>query len=78
MTLRVPDALGKEHDETVRLIAAKLYEAGKLSFLVPAGSLAEDPAIHKYFQGQPAGAWPPGVTQEDSRPSLTGNEPFLP
>jgi predicted HTH domain antitoxin len=31
MTLNVPDALEKEHDETVRLIAAKLYEAGKLS-----------------------------------------------
>ncbi|MEO9173788.1 MAG: UPF0175 family protein [Mucilaginibacter sp.] len=31
MTLQVPDALEKEHDETVRLIAAKLYEAGKLS-----------------------------------------------
>jgi len=31
MTLQVPDALEKEHDETVRLIAAKLYESGKLS-----------------------------------------------
>ena len=31
ITLKVPDALEKEHDETVRLIAAKLYEAGKLS-----------------------------------------------
>ena len=31
MTLQVPEALEKEHDETVRLIAAKLYEAGKLS-----------------------------------------------
>jgi predicted HTH domain antitoxin len=31
ITLHVPDALEKEHDETVRLIAAKLYEAGKLS-----------------------------------------------
>lgn len=31
MTIQVPDALEKEHDETVRLIAAKLYEAGKLS-----------------------------------------------
>jgi predicted HTH domain antitoxin len=31
ITLQVPDALEKEHDETVRLIAAKLYEAGKLS-----------------------------------------------
>jgi len=31
ITIQVPDALEKEHDETVRLIAAKLYEAGKLS-----------------------------------------------
>ncbi len=31
MTLQVPDALEKEHDETVRLIAAKLYESGKLT-----------------------------------------------
>jgi predicted HTH domain antitoxin len=31
LTLQVPDALEKEHDETVRLIAAKLYESGKLS-----------------------------------------------
>jgi predicted HTH domain antitoxin len=31
LTLEVPEALEKEHDETVRLIAAKLYEAGKLT-----------------------------------------------
>lgn len=31
MTLKVPDALEKEHDETVRFLAAKLYEAGKLT-----------------------------------------------
>ena len=31
ITIQVPDALEKEHDETVRLIAAKLYEAGKLN-----------------------------------------------
>lgn len=31
MLLHVPDVLEKEHDETVRFIAAKLYEAGKLS-----------------------------------------------
>ena len=31
MTIQVPDALEKEHDETVRFLAAKLYEAGKLS-----------------------------------------------
>jgi predicted HTH domain antitoxin len=31
MTLQVPDSLEKDHDETVRLIAAKLYESGKLT-----------------------------------------------
>lgn len=31
MTLQVPDVLEKEHDETVRFLAAKLYEARKLS-----------------------------------------------
>lgn len=31
MTLQVPEALEKDHDETVRFLAAKLYEAGKLS-----------------------------------------------
>lgn len=31
ITLQVPDALEKEHDQTVRFIAAKLYESGKLS-----------------------------------------------
>lgn len=31
IVLQVPDELEKEHDATVRLIAAKLYEAGKLS-----------------------------------------------
>lgn len=31
MKLQVPDSLEKEHDETVRFLAAKLYEAGKLS-----------------------------------------------
>ncbi|WP_299352068.1 UPF0175 family protein [Mucilaginibacter sp.] len=31
MTLQVPDALEKEHDETVRFLAAKFYEAGKLT-----------------------------------------------
>ena len=31
MTIQVPDALEREHDETTRLIAAKLYEAGKLT-----------------------------------------------
>ena len=31
ITLQVPDALEQDHDETVRLIAAKLYEAGKLT-----------------------------------------------
>lgn len=31
MTLNVPESLEKEHDETVAFLAAKLYEAGKLS-----------------------------------------------
>lgn len=31
LTLQVPDALEKDHDETVRLIAAKLYESNKLT-----------------------------------------------
>lgn len=31
MTIQVPDALKQAQEETVRLIAAKLYEAGKLN-----------------------------------------------
>ena len=31
MTIQVPDALEREHVEITRLIAAKLYEAGKLT-----------------------------------------------
>jgi predicted HTH domain antitoxin len=31
ITPQVPDVLEKNHDETVRFFAAKLYEAGKLS-----------------------------------------------
>lgn len=31
LTLQVPDSLEAHHDETVRLIAVKLYEAKKLS-----------------------------------------------
>jgi predicted HTH domain antitoxin len=31
MTLQVPEALEKEHDNTVKFLAAKLYEAGKLN-----------------------------------------------
>ncbi len=31
MTIHVPEALEKDYNETVRLIAAKLYEAGKLN-----------------------------------------------
>lgn len=31
MTLNVPEALEKQHDKTVRLIAAKLYEAGEVT-----------------------------------------------
>jgi len=43
MTLNIPDALEKEHDETVRLIAAKLYEAGKFPFQQ---GLRRDPALN--------------------------------
>ncbi|WP_238381813.1 UPF0175 family protein [Mucilaginibacter pedocola] len=31
MTLQVPEQLEKEHDDTVRFLAAKLYEADKLT-----------------------------------------------
>lgn len=31
ITLQVPDALEEDHDDTVRLIAAKLYESNKVS-----------------------------------------------
>jgi predicted HTH domain antitoxin len=44
MILQVPDALEKEHDETVRLIAAKLYESGKLSL----GQAAEMCSMKKW------------------------------
>ena len=44
LTLKVPDSLEKQHDETVRLIAAKLYEAGKLSL----GQAAEMCGINKW------------------------------
>ena len=44
MTIQVPDALEKEHDETIRLIAAKLYEAGKLTL----GQAAEMCGMRKW------------------------------
>lgn len=44
MKLQVPDALEKEHDETVRLIAAKLYESGKLTL----GQAAEMCSMRKW------------------------------
>jgi predicted HTH domain antitoxin len=31
ITLQIPDSLEENHHDTVRFIAAKLYEAGKLS-----------------------------------------------
>jgi len=43
ITLQVPDALEKERDETIQLIAAKLYEAGKLSL----GQAAEMCGLNK-------------------------------
>jgi len=44
LTLQIPDALEKEHDETVQLIAAKLYEAHKLSL----GQAAEMCGVKKW------------------------------
>ena len=44
LTLQVPDSLEKEHDDTVRFIAAKLYEAGKLSL----GQAAEMAGMKKW------------------------------
>ncbi|MES2809178.1 MAG: UPF0175 family protein [Bacteroidota bacterium] len=44
LTLQVPDALEKDHDETVRLIAAKLYESGKLTL----GQAAEMCSMKKW------------------------------
>ncbi len=44
MTLQVPAALEKEHDETVRFLAAKLYEAGKLTL----GQAAEMVGMKKW------------------------------
>ena len=44
LTLQVPDVLEAEHEETVRLIAAKLYEAGKLSL----GQAAEMCSMKKW------------------------------
>lgn len=37
MTIQVPDALSRKHDETILLIAAELYEAGKLTLRQDAG-----------------------------------------
>ena len=44
MTLNVPEALEKEHDRTVRLIAAKLYEAGEVTL----GQAAEMAGMKKW------------------------------
>ncbi len=40
ITIKVPETLGQEHGETVRFIAAKLYESGKLT-LGQAAEMAE-------------------------------------
>ncbi|MGN7989805.1 UPF0175 family protein [Pedobacter sp. 22226] len=42
ITLQVPDSLGKHEHDTVRFIAAKLYESGKLS-LGQAAAMADLP-----------------------------------
>jgi predicted HTH domain antitoxin len=44
LTLQVPEKLEKEHDETVRFLAAKLYEAGKLTL----GQAAEMCGMEKW------------------------------
>ncbi|MFS2186449.1 UPF0175 family protein [Mucilaginibacter sp. Mucisp84] len=44
ITLQVPESLEKEHDNTIRFIAAKLYEAGKLSL----GQAAEMCGVKKW------------------------------
>lgn len=44
MTIQVPEALEKEHEETTRFIAAKLYEAGKLTL----GQAAEMCGMRKW------------------------------
>lgn len=43
LTLNVPNSLEEEHDDTVLFIAAKLYEAGKLSL----GQAAEMAGLNK-------------------------------
>ncbi len=43
ITLRVPDSLGEFQNDTVRFIAAKLYESGKLSL----GQAAEMAGLSK-------------------------------
>jgi predicted HTH domain antitoxin len=48
ITLQVPDSLEKDHDETIRLIAAKLYEAGKLTL----GQAAEMCGMKKWDFGE--------------------------
>lgn len=44
MTLNVPEALEKEHDRTVQLIATKLYEAGEVTL----GQAAEMAGMKKW------------------------------
>jgi predicted HTH domain antitoxin len=44
MTLHVPDFLEENHNDTVRFIAAKLYESGKLSL----GEAAEMAGMKKW------------------------------
>ena len=44
ITLQIPDSLEKERDDIVRFIAAKLYEAGRLSL----GQAAETCGMNKW------------------------------
>ncbi|AYL96742.1 UPF0175 family protein [Mucilaginibacter celer] len=43
LTLQVPDSLGEQQYDTIRFIAAKLYESGKLSL----GQAAEMAGLSK-------------------------------
>ncbi|GGM83590.1 hypothetical protein GCM10010967_14230 [Dyadobacter beijingensis] len=43
ITLQVPDSLGEHQNDTIRFIAAKLYESGKLSL----GQAAEMAGVTK-------------------------------
>jgi len=53
MTIRVPDFLEKDYEDTVRFLAAKLYESGKLSL----GQAAEVAEMAKWEFAEVLGAY---------------------